>query len=80
VITMHTLTRDQLNAVVGGATTSTSPYETCRQTMDQAAQEKYPDTRWFFQRWFGAKDGNKDARDAWLGQSLPGTCGSPPTS
>jgi hypothetical protein len=78
---MNELSPDQLARIRGGAhTEQTTPYETCRGTMEQAAHEKYPDDRWFFQRWFGAKDGNADARKKWLDESLPGACGPAPTS
>jgi len=84
---MHVLTLDQLNTVVGGrsysespngqVTYSQTPYETCHDTIRQSAYERYPDNRWFFQRWVGAKDDNADARAEYLRTSIPAACGMP---
>lgn len=79
---MRTLAPHQLSSVVGGrsitrdgdgtTTDYQSPRESCEQVMRRAGNQRYPDTRWFFQRWVGAKDGNADARDAWTRRALEG--------
>ena len=84
---MHALTLEQLTTVVGGRTLtegsdgsvtySQTPYETCQDTIRQSAYEKYPDSRWFFQKWVGAKDGNADARADFLKTAIPTACGMP---
>jgi hypothetical protein len=85
---MHTIAPDQLLAVVGGKSTTTSAdgtttyqqsnYETCVGAMEHGAAEKYPDNRWFFQRWVGAKDDNAGPRADWLKDAIPKACGPAP--
>ena len=79
---MRTLAPHQLRFVVGGRTITrdpdgtvtdhTPPREACEQTMRRAAAERHPDSRWFFQRWFGARDRNAEARENWTRQALEG--------
>jgi hypothetical protein len=84
---MHVLSPDQLSAVIGGKSVTQSSdgsvthaqtdTESCRDMIERAANNKYPDNRWFFQKWFGAKDENADARADWIKNTLPGSCGTP---
>jgi hypothetical protein len=84
---MHALTLDQLGTVVGGRYASESddgtvvysqtPYESCHDAIRTKAYQQYPDNRWFFQKWFGAKDDNADARADYIKQGLPAGCGMP---
>jgi len=84
---MHTLTIDLLAVVEGGRTNTTAPdgtttfqqsnYETCVQAIQDGGREKYPDNRWFFQRWAGVKDENAGARADWVKSSIPAACGPP---
>ena len=85
---MNILTLEQLATVGGGSTTTTTPdgtttyrqsnYETCVQAMSAGAKDKYPDNRWFFQRWFHATDENAGARADWLKSAVPTACGKAP--
>lgn len=85
---MNVLTLEQLAVVGGGSTTTTKPdgtttyqqsnYESCVQTIREGGKEKYPDNRWFFQRWFHATDENAGARADWVKSSLPTACGPAP--
>jgi hypothetical protein len=87
------LDRDVLADVTGGEvssdsvvtpyrtrTTSVSDYRTCEQAIERSAGEKYPDSRWFFQRWVGARDSNAAPRADWFARTLPQACGLPPQS
>jgi hypothetical protein len=85
---MQTIDRDHLAAVMGGKSTTTQPdgtvtykqsnYESCVDAVQGSARDRFPDNRWFFQRWFGAKDDNAAPRADYLAKTLPAACGMPP--
>jgi hypothetical protein len=85
---MQSIDRDLLHGVIGGRSTTEnadgtttykqSNYESCVDAMERGAREKFPDNRWFFQKWFHAADDNAAPRADWLAKSLPGACGMPP--
>jgi hypothetical protein len=85
---MQSIDRDQLAGVIGGKSLTTSPdgvttykqsnYESCVDAMAGQADQQFPDNRWFFQKWFHAKDDNAAPRADWLRKAVPDACGMPP--
>ena len=87
---MKTLTILELCAVTGGKTETRNPdgsyqyhqdpTETCIDAMDKGAREKYPDNRWFFQRWWGSEDPNAGPRADYRRDSIRDACNVKPAS
>jgi hypothetical protein len=85
---MRTIDSEQLAAVIGGKSTTTQPdgtvtykqsnYESCVDAVQGSANDRFPDNRWFFQKWFHAKDDNAAPRAEYLAKTLADACGLPP--
>ena len=86
---MRSLSIDELGTVFGGMSETDNPdgsfhykqsqYESCIHKVESEANKRFPDNRWFFQRWFGAKDDNADARAEFIKKTAPDQCGMPQT-
>jgi len=53
---------NSLSGKIGPLTVEQTNYESCLETNQRQARDRYPDNRWFFQKWMGKPDPNAGPR------------------